>query len=157
MNLQDALKSIAAEFPAAVVTGQAGNTGIAVAPESLRPLLQMLKEKLGFGYLVFNSAIDRMPENKIDVIYLLCADDDVTRLTVKVTLDRARPEIESVADLFRTADWHEREAAEMFGITFLHHPDPRHLLLWEGFAGFPLRKDFKDDFLIPLPTGKKDE
>jgi NADH-quinone oxidoreductase subunit C len=50
--------------------------------------------------------------------------------------------IESLTPLWKTANWLEREAAEFFGITFLNHPDPRHLLLYDEFEGYPLRKDY---------------
>lgn len=126
-------------------------------PEDLKPLLRALKETEGYTYLMFMTAVDRIAENKIEALYFLCSDDNRKTIRLKVLLDRANPEIPSVSDIFRTAEWHEREAAEMFGITFTGHPDPRRLLLPDEVQGFPLRKDFKDEFMIPLPTGKKEE
>ena len=65
-------------------------------------------------------------------------------LVVKVKLDRNNPEIETVSDLWRTAEFHEREVYDLFGVIFLHHPDLRRLVLTDDFEGYPLRKDFED-------------
>jgi NADH-quinone oxidoreductase subunit C len=65
-------------------------------------------------------------------------------LVVKVKLDRNNPEIETVSDIWRTAEFHEREVFDLFGVRFLHHPDLRRLVLTDDFEGHPLRKDFED-------------
>jgi NADH:ubiquinone oxidoreductase subunit C len=65
-------------------------------------------------------------------------------LVVKVKLDRNNPEIETVSDIWRTAEFHEREVFDLFGVRFLHHPDLRRLVLSDDFEGHPLRKDFED-------------
>lgn len=65
-------------------------------------------------------------------------------LVVKVKLDRNNPEIETVSDIWRTAEFHEREVFDLFGVRFLHHPDLRRLMLTDDFEGHPLRKDFED-------------
>jgi len=67
------------------------------------------------------------------------------KITLKVSTDRENPEVASVAEIWRCADWHEREAYDMYGIKFLNHPDLRRILMpydWE--AGYPLRKDYKN-------------
>jgi len=63
-------------------------------------------------------------------------------VTLKADLEDADPRVDTVTDLFRGADWHEREAWEMFGFTFVGHPGLRHLYLPGEFEGYPLRKDF---------------
>jgi NADH:ubiquinone oxidoreductase subunit C len=63
---------------------------------------------------------------------------------VKVKLDRNNAEIETVSDSWRTADFHEREVYDLFGVRFLNHPDLRRLILTDDFEGYPLRKDFED-------------
>jgi len=65
-------------------------------------------------------------------------------IVVKVKLDRNNPEIETVSDCWRTAEFHEREVFDLFGVKFLHHPDLRRLVLTDDFEGYPLRKDFED-------------
>jgi NADH:ubiquinone oxidoreductase subunit C len=64
---------------------------------------------------------------------------------MKAQLDRNKPEIETVSHIWRTAEFNEREAYEMFGVIFLNHPDLRLLILPDGWEGkFPMRKDFED-------------
>lgn len=66
-------------------------------------------------------------------------------VVIKVVLDRNSPEIESVSDIWQTANFHEREVYEMFGVNFLHHPDLRLLILPDGWEGKkPMLKDFED-------------
>jgi NADH:ubiquinone oxidoreductase subunit C len=65
-------------------------------------------------------------------------------IVVKVKLDRNNPEIPTVSDIWRTAEFHEREVYDLFGVKFLHHPDLRRLVLTDDFEGYPLRKDFED-------------
>ncbi|MEK6552106.1 MAG: NADH-quinone oxidoreductase subunit C [Bacteroidota bacterium] len=67
------------------------------------------------------------------------------KITLKVSTPRENPQVESVYNVWRTSDWHEREAYDMYGIIFLNHPDLRRILMpydWE--AGYPLRKDYKN-------------
>ena len=67
------------------------------------------------------------------------------KLTLKVSTSRDNPEVESVEPIWRTADWHEREAYDMYGIIFLNHPDLRRILMpYDWDAGYPLRKDYKN-------------
>jgi NADH-quinone oxidoreductase subunit C len=65
-------------------------------------------------------------------------------LVVKVKLDRNNAEIETVTDIWRTSEFHEREVYDLFGVRFLNHPDLRRLILTDDFEGHPLRKDFED-------------
>jgi NADH-quinone oxidoreductase subunit C len=71
---------------------------------------------------------------------------------VRCPRDGAR--VPTVSDIFRTAEWHERETAELFGIVFTDHPDPRRLLLPDDLDGYPLRKDFTHPNLIRLPEAR---
>lgn len=67
------------------------------------------------------------------------------KLTVKVSVPREKPEVESVEGIWKTANWHEREAYDMFGIVFLNHPDLTRILMpYDWDAGYPLRKDYKN-------------
>jgi NADH:ubiquinone oxidoreductase subunit C len=63
---------------------------------------------------------------------------------IKANLDRSQPSIETLSFIWRTAEFHEREVFEMFGVQFENHPDLRKLILEDEFKGFPLRKDFED-------------
>ena len=62
---------------------------------------------------------------------------------VKCFIPKEKPEIQTLSHVHPSANWHEREAGEMFGITFLDHPDPRNMLLPDDWVGYPMRKDYE--------------
>jgi NADH:ubiquinone oxidoreductase subunit C len=78
------------------------------------------------------------------VYHLTSSKDRTINMVIKANVDRTKPVIETVSDIWRTAEFHEREVFEMFGVEFANHPDLRRLILEEDFKGFPLRKDFED-------------
>jgi NADH-quinone oxidoreductase subunit C len=78
----------------------------------------------------------------MEVIYTLYSIPNHITLHLRVILDRSSPVISSVSSVWRTADWHEREAFDFFGIEFANHPDLRRILLPEDWEGHPLRKDY---------------
>lgn len=81
----------------------------------------------------------------LTMVYHLSSTTFRHNFVVKAKLDRAQPEIETVCDLWRTAEFHEREVFEMFGVQFLNHPDLRLLILPDDWQNkFPMRKDFED-------------
>lgn len=80
--------------------------------------------------------------NSLEVIYNLYSIPFNIHLMVRVMLPRENPVIDSVTSIWRTADWHEREAFDMLGIKFTGHPDLRRILLPADWEGFPLRKDY---------------
>jgi NADH-quinone oxidoreductase subunit C len=112
------------------------------------------------NWLSFANSLRNHPELQFDYLFCLTCVDWKTHLTlvyhlestqyrhtivVKSKLDRTQPEIETVSLIWRTAEFHEREVYELFGVNFLHHPDLRLLILPDGWEGkFPLRKDFED-------------
>jgi NADH-quinone oxidoreductase subunit C len=110
-------------------------------------VLSWLKETPGqeFNYLTDVTAVDyRDPERPLEVVYQLRSLARRTDLRVKIPLDkRAALEVDSVFDLWKGADWLEREVFDMFGVRFRGHPDLRRILMWDTYAeGHPLRKDF---------------
>ena len=124
-----------------------GQTIVYVSGERSHDVLAWLKDTPGqeFNYLTDVTAVDyRDPERPLEVVYQLRSLGRKAELRVKVALDkRGALEIRSVYDLWRGADWLEREVYDMFGITFVGHPDLRRILMWETYAeGYPLRKDF---------------
>ncbi|HYF38688.1 MAG TPA: NADH-quinone oxidoreductase subunit C [Gemmatimonadales bacterium] len=124
-----------------------GQTVVIVARERSHDVLAWLKVTPGqeFNYLTDVTAVDyRDPERSLEVVYQLRSLHRKADLRVKVALDKKQPlEIRSVCDLWRGADWLEREVYDMFGVTFVGHPDLRRILMWETYAeGHPLRKDF---------------
>jgi NADH-quinone oxidoreductase subunit C len=103
-----------------------------------------------FDFLANITAVDYFPENRFAVVYHLASLPYQTQLTLRVELPVVNrdadnlPEVPSVSAVWRTADWHEREAFDLMGIYFTDHPDLRRILLPDDWEGFPLRKDYED-------------
>ncbi len=121
-----------------------GETSITIAAGQLRDVMVFLKDSDNCAYdlLVDLTGIDygsRSP--RFTVVYLLHSMKFNNRLRIKVDVEEGGA-VETVADIWKAADWLEREAYDMFGISFSNHPDLRRILLEEDFAGHPLRKDF---------------
>jgi len=101
-----------------------------------------------FDQLSCLTAIDAgLEKNKIEVIYHLYSIPFNLIFILKIETERGDgltifPEVPSITDVWRTADWHEREAFDMYGIKFFGHPDLRRILLPSDWKGFPLRKDY---------------
>jgi NADH:ubiquinone oxidoreductase subunit C len=96
-----------------------------------------------FDYLFCLTCIDW--KTHLTMVYHLSSTKYRHNIVIKSKLDRNNPEIETVSHIWRTADFHEREVYEMFGVNFLNHPDLRLLILPDGWEGKkPMRKDFED-------------
>ena len=100
--------------------------------------------RLRFDLLRCISAIDWPARNSIEVAYDLISTSLAHAFAIKVALDRTNPQVESVSGVWPAAEWHEREAFDLMGVTFLHHPDLRRILMPEDWPGHPLRKDYQD-------------
>ena len=85
---------------------------------------------------------DRVGEGDLGVVYHLYSHEQKHKFTLRVRVPRANPALPSVAGVWSTAGWHEREAYDLVGLTFAGHPDLRRILLEEGWEGHPLRKDY---------------
>jgi NADH-quinone oxidoreductase subunit C len=138
-----------AEFGAAIVRHQVscGDTIVYVDRSRAHDVLAWLRDSPGqqFDYLTDVTAVEyRDPERALEIVWQLRSLARKADLRVKAELDKRAPlEVRSVYDLWRGADWLEREVYDMFGITFTGHPDLRRILMWETYAeGYPLRKDF---------------
>lgn len=102
-----------------------------------------------YDFLANITAVDYHPDNKFALVYNLTSIPFQKQLTLKVNIANERnfddlPEVDSVSAVWRTADWHEREAFDLMGIYFKDHPDLRRILLPDDWEGFPLRKDYKE-------------
>ncbi|HEV3414899.1 MAG TPA: NADH-quinone oxidoreductase subunit C [Puia sp.] len=97
---------------------------------------------LDFDYLFCVTAIDW--RTHFTMVYHLTSTVHRHILVVKVKLDRDRPVIQTVSDIWRTAEFHEREAYDLFGVEFAGHPDLRRLFMTDDWNGWPLRKDYED-------------
>lgn len=134
-------------FPGAVT--QAPVEGIVVELHSLPVVARFLRDKLAFVYLSSVTAVDYVQPVGgyplcFDLVYHFFQLQGGGALTLHVFADRDKPVVPSLTPDFPSADFQEREIWDMFGVHFENHPDLRRLLLWEGFAGFPLRKDWHE-------------
>ncbi len=99
--------------------------------------------ELNFDFLFCLTCIDWKAH--LTMVYHLTSTTYRHNIVIKIDLNRQQPDIESVAAIWRTANFHEREVYELFGVNFLNHPDLRLLILPDGWEGKnPLRKDFED-------------
>ena len=148
-SISPSIAPLRAEFGDAVERHavSCGDTIVYVARERSHDVLAWLKDTPDqrFDYLTDVTAVEyRDAERPLEVVYQLRALGRQADLRVKVALDQRGPlEVRSVWDLWRGADWLEREVYDMFGIVFSGHPDLRRILMWETYAeGHPLRKSF---------------
>jgi NADH-quinone oxidoreductase subunit C len=131
-----------AELPGSVVESS-GNT-IIVKEEFLFKVSSFLNSTPGydFDYLNVITAVDY--QTYFEVIYNLVSVKHNHGLIVKTRLtNREKPELPSIVSLWKGADFQEREIYDLFGISFTGHPNLKRIFLWDGFQGYPLRKDFK--------------
>uniref|UniRef100_UPI0010089E88 NADH-quinone oxidoreductase subunit D-related protein n=1 Tax=Halorubrum amylolyticum TaxID=2508724 RepID=UPI0010089E88 len=115
-----------------------------IRPDAVREALSILKEQAGYDHLSVVTAQEY--ENRYESIYHLKKFDDPTQeVNVVVPADKDDPVSESAEPVFRTADWHEREAYDLIGIEYDDHPDLRRILLPETWQGHPLSMDYDND------------
>jgi len=134
-------KRITARLPDAVV--EANDQAIVVESKSLFEVARYLKEspKFSFDFLNYIAAVDYY--DYFEIVYQLTSTGYNHSLVIKTRCyDRENPALPSVVELWRGADFQEREAYDLMGIRFEGHPDLRRIALWEGFEGHPLRRDF---------------
>ena len=116
------------------------------APAVLFDLLKCLREDCGFDYLVDVAGIDYLnypgATDRYGVVYGLTNTTTGERVWVKAFTNDPDPELPSVVELWRGADWMESEVYDMYGVKFAGHPDLRRMLMPHEFAAFPLRKDY---------------
>lgn len=121
-----------------------GEITVTVAnPERIAEVCQHAKTALGFDFLIDLSSVDNYGDDpRWTVVYELSGLGHGQHVRLKTFVSEERSELPTVSQVWRTADWHEREAYDMMGIRFSGHPDLRRILMWEGYPYYPLRKDF---------------
>ena len=142
-NFKAAVAAIEGKFKVAKKTEFRGETTLLVERGDIHGLCRLAKEELGFTYLVDVSGVDHFGEEpRFEVVYELYQFERGEYLRLKIRVSEDDLTVATVSDLWATADWHERETFDMYGIKFTGHPDLRRILMWEGYPYFPLRKDF---------------
>lgn len=122
-----------------------GETTVVVPLEQLGRTAEYLatEPSLRFSFLSDITAVDRYPiEPRFEVNYHLLSIERRDRLRLKVRVPGSEPVAPTVTPVWPTANWHEREIFDLFGIRFQGHPDLRRILMPEDWEGYPLRKDY---------------
>lgn len=145
MTKEDLKIKITELLPAAAFEEAGEWLNIHIEPQGWSTLARGLRSdaQLDFDFLFCVTCIDW--KTHLTMVYHLSSTQYRHSIVVKSNLDRTNPVIETVSDIWRTAEFNEREAYEMFGVNFLNHPDLRLLILPDGWEGkTPMRKDFED-------------
>jgi NADH-quinone oxidoreductase subunit C len=120
-----------------------GETTYTISPDDLREIAQSCRDDLSFDYLIDITSIDNFGEEpRFEIVYELYSITLAVHLRLKLRLSEDISAVDTVSDIWPTANWHEREIYDMMGIKFNGHPDLRRILMWDGYPFFPLRKEF---------------
>lgn len=148
-NTTDQLKDKFTEANGFVISEIYDYPMMEVPKEKLLETAAILRDEFKFEQLRDIVSVDRFTKNeRFECIYNLYSLTTAARLFLKVRLDSKKPEVESLASVWQSADWAEREAYDMMGIIFINHPDLRRIYMMEEYEYYPLRKDYP---LMGLP------
>jgi NADH-quinone oxidoreductase subunit C len=127
---------------------------LSVKPESYLSVCKELRDSsfYDFKHLSCLTAVDYPKENKITIVCHLWSYKTCTQLTLKLDVDRAQPKAPTVENVWKAANWLEREVFDLYGVVFEGHSDLRRIMMPEDYTKFPLRKDFTDDGFIVKPN-----
>lgn len=132
---------------------QHGDETIILKRERMLDVFRFLKTdpRCQFNLMIDVTAVDRLPaQPRFEVVYHLKSIPLKHRLRIKIPVAESAAEVDSISGLWVAADWYEREVFDMYGITFKGHPNLKRLLMYEGFEGHPLRKDYPKGLVQPL-------
>lgn len=113
-----------------------------VAPEQIVAAARYLRDTLGYGFLSDIAVVDYLVEGCFELVYRFYNVEGGGGLTLKIRIPRDNPEVPSLTPHWPGANFHEREAYDLYGIVFTGHPFLRRIYMWDEFEGFPMRKDF---------------
>jgi NADH-quinone oxidoreductase subunit C len=131
-----------------------GETSFTIAASDLRDIAKFCRDEFPFDYLLDITSIDNFGEEpRFEIVYHLYSMPQAVHLRLKLKLSEEVGTLDTISDIWPTANWHEREIYDMMGIKFNGHPDLRRILMWDGYPFFPLRKDFP---LAGLPSDMPD-
>ena len=148
MHTQEIIAHLRPRFAEEIVetVSDGAHQHIAVRREQLRDVCSFLKTEpaLWFDLLRCITAVDWPAKNRMELSYDLLSIRHAHSFALKVLVERAQPVVDSVSDIWPAANWHEREAYDLMGISFTNHPDLRRILMPDDWHGHPLRKDYQD-------------
>ena len=135
-------------FPGIVTADERpGYSGFIIEKDKLVEVATAIRDEFGFDLLTAVTAVDYLPDNKMEVVYHAYKTTGGPGLVFRVQVPRVDPiEVPSLIKVYPGADLQEREAWDLMGVKFTGHPDLRRILMWEGYEGHPLRKDWQEPF-----------
>ncbi len=151
-TIEDAIADLKAAFPNDVSDDKReGYGGVIVSADKLLEVASYIRDTLKFDYLSSATAVDYLGEghhsnDHMEMVYHAYRTTGGGALVFKAQTDREKAELPSLVSVWRGADFQEREAWDLFGIRFKGHPNLKRILMWEGFYGHPMRKDWKEAF-----------
>ena len=120
-----------------------GETTYTISQSDLREVTKFCRDELSFDYLIDITSIDNFGEEpRFEIVYELYSMRLAAHLRLRLRVSEDDAAVDTVSDIWPTANWHEREIFDMMGIKFTGHPDLRRILMWDGYPFFPLRKEF---------------
>ena len=150
MTPEEIHKALTAQFGETILgldTELAGDPSIQIAATAIADVCQYLAETdtLAFDSLMCLSGVDLSANDEaFAIVYHLYAMQHRHSVVLKTTVPKTDPHLSSVSHIWKTADWHERETYDLYGIRFDGHTDLRRILLPDDWEGYPLRKDYKE-------------
>lgn len=141
----DAVKLLIAELNPAAIFDETGEwINVSIEHELWKPFARQLRSlaSLDFDYLFCLTCIDW--KTHVTLVMHLTSTSKRQTLVVKTKLNKDNPAIDTVSDIWMTAEFHEREVYDLFGVRFSGHPDLRRLFMTDDCNGWPLRKDYED-------------
>jgi len=153
LSVEETVDHLKERFPDAVSNDtREGYGGVIVDKSQLLAVAQYVREQLGFDYLSSATAVDYMGEGNhstddhLEMVYHTYRTTGGSALVFKAQTDRVEAKVPSLVSVWKGADFQEREAYDLYGVNFVGHPNLKRILLWDGFEGFPMRKDWKEAY-----------
>ncbi len=148
VSIEDSIAYLKSKHPDAVSDDEReGYSGVIVQANKLLEVARSIRDELGFDYLSSATAVDYLGAgDHMEMVYHAYRTSGGGALVFKAQTERDNPEIPSLTPLWRGADFQEREAWDLYGIKFPGHPNLRRILMWDGFHGHPMRKDWREAY-----------
>jgi NADH-quinone oxidoreductase subunit D/NADH-quinone oxidoreductase subunit C/D len=152
LTIEESIEHLKEKFPQAVsADSREGYSGIIINKDNLRDVAQYVKDELGFDYLSNATSVDYLGEGQhsqdhLEMVYHAYRSTGGNALVFKAQTDRGEAEVPSLVPVWRGADFQEREVWDLYGIKFTDHPNLERILLWDGFDGHPMRKDWQEAY-----------
>jgi NADH-quinone oxidoreductase subunit C len=128
-----------------------GDRTLIVESKQVVEVAKILRDQFGYKMLLDLTAVDYLPRRpRFEVVYHYLNLQTNTRIRIKTQLEESHTHLPTLSGMYPIADWYEREVWDLFGIKFDGHPNLKRIMLYEGFEGHPLRKDYPKTKRQPL-------